>query len=181
MQKVELTQEQGRAYFRHREAGVGHEEALHRALGTAGEDAAVEAAGGGPEDPVADAMVAANTGRSIGASVARRAWRQAQSTGRAAQTSSGRAGIVGRLFLAVALGLIALEIASEATGRSWGFNLGAPWSTGNTPQPPQPYEPLTGQGYSAPQLTPGAGAAFSQSSPDYRATPAPTVAGPASF
>jgi hypothetical protein len=115
--------------------------------GTASEDSAIEAAGGGPEDPVADFGAVANTLRRAAASGAGRAGSGAVSAARSGQSglsSLGRhAGTPGqaaqtitRLVWAIALGLIALEVASEATGQFWNFNLKGPGLQ------KQPYQPL---------------------------------------
>lgn len=122
----------------------------HQAAGTVGEDTAIEAAGGGPEDPVADVATIANTLRkaksiagaagsglgslgkqvSTSSSLPRQAYGQVSSPSRTAQTLT-------RLIWAVALGLIVLEVASEATGQSWSFNL-----PGTNPLKKGAYKPL---------------------------------------
>lgn len=52
---------------------------------------------------------------------------------------SATAQTITKLLWAVAVGLIALEIAAEATGQHWAFNLPG---IGRGPAPKQPYVPL---------------------------------------
>lgn len=54
--------------------------------------------------------------------------------------SSPAAKTATKLIWAVAIGLIVLQIASEATGRYWSFQL--PGLNGGTKPQPQPYQPL---------------------------------------
>jgi hypothetical protein len=64
-------------------------------------------------------------------------------TGRAAysrvSSPSAAAATITKLIWAVAVGLIVLEIAAEATGQRWSFSLPG---VGRGPAPRQPYEPL---------------------------------------
>lgn len=133
--------------------------------GTAAEDGAIEAAGGGPEDPVADVGAVANTIRRAGSAVGTSARglaslgqgaysqvsRPSSATRRAfgaVSTPSQAAGTLTRLVWAIALGLIVLEVASEATGQYWSFNLPA---TGAQVFKPTAYKPLyAGQTAAAP-------------------------------
>lgn len=49
--------------------------------------------------------------------------------------------IVTRLLWALAVGLVVLEIAAQATGQTWSWSL---QGFGRKPQPKQPYQPLYG-------------------------------------
>jgi hypothetical protein len=66
---------------------------------------------------------------------------------RVAGSPSAAAQTITKLIWAVAMALIALEIAAEATGQKWSFALP---SVGRGPAPKQPYAPLyTGQAAAA--------------------------------
>ncbi|OLE23433.1 MAG: hypothetical protein AUG49_15980 [Catenulispora sp. 13_1_20CM_3_70_7] len=66
---------------------------------------------------------------------------------RYAGSPSAAAATVTKLIWAIALGLIALQVAAEATGQRWSFALP---SVGHGPAPKQPYAPLyTGQAAAA--------------------------------
>lgn len=114
---------------------------------------AAEVVGGGPEDPAADAVAA----QQLASSRRRSSGGDWLNTGRAAysrvSSPSAAAQTVTKLIWALALGLIALEIAAQATGQTWSLaipNLGA--------QPPQKgaYLPLyAGQTSPAAAAMPG--------------------------
>lgn len=136
-----LTPEHAREY--HRLTQSGHapgKDTLALARGNVAKAATVEAAGGGPEDPVADVAAASqllgsaksrsnSTNTAAAGSLASNAYRKMSSPSAASQTLT-------RIIWAVALGLIVLEVASEATGQFWDFKLNGPALN------KQPYVPL---------------------------------------
>jgi hypothetical protein len=86
-------------------------------------------------------------GRSATLGAAQTAYGAARRGYRAVGTPSAAAQTITRLVWAIALGLIALQVAAEATGQRWSFNLPA---VGKGPAPKQPYVPLySGQAVNA--------------------------------
>src|ERR1700730_15848739 len=147
----------------------------HRYAGAAAEDSAIEAAGGGPEDPVADAGAVANTlrraagaARSSAGAAARGGASGLSSLGSSVSRPSSAADTITKLVWAAALGLIVLEVASEATGQFWDFRLPAAGSLTKSP-----YSPLyAGQALSQPgSAMPGVFGAVPASPRPQRALP----------
>ena len=117
---------------------------------------ATDAAGGGPEDPVADIAAGVELAKSVKASVGRSSGSSGPSLGSQVQgaysnvsTPSATSQTLTKIIWAVALGLIVLEIASQATGQFWNFNL-----NGFALQK-QSYQPLAGGTVSNPAVTGG--------------------------
>lgn len=142
--KVNLSGAQGKRYFGLRDSGMSHAEALSQVTGApAKKPAPTSRSTRSASSPAQRATrPSGGGGRSAGATV-RQVAGAVSTPSRASQT-------VTRLIWAAALGLIVLQIASEATGQFWSFklpNFGAGFTK-------KPYQPLYGGGASPSSSSP---------------------------